>query len=207
MDDIGQVRAEIARTGAVLTIVDSFMGSIGGMSLLDAGSPTINALRGLPGTKLLLNHVAKSQADQRGPTRAIGTVVMMNGPRNAWELKAGEKGEGARMVGFYHAKSNDDRTQRPFALRWEFTEAPLTARISTGDASEDPDLASRASLADRLLHALRQGGRTVDELAEETGAPENQVRARLSTLHEDRKVVRLDEARGRKGLWGLRHDG
>lgn len=207
MDDAAAVRAEAVRLGAVLTVVDSFSRSIGGVSMIDAATPTMNALGSLPGTKLLLNHVAKAFADQRGPTRALGTVTMMNGPRNAWELKAEEDEGDTRTVGFYHAKTNDTRRYSPFALRYAFSETAagvLTARIAAGDLDESPSLAARMSLSARLLAALRGGERTVEALAAETDAPANQVRARLNALKRSDKVVRLDNVRN--GLWGLRHE-
>lgn len=209
MNDLSAIRREIAQRNAVLVIVDSFMFSIGGMSLLDAANPTMNALRSLPGTKLLHNHVAKAQADQRGPTRALGTVTMMNGPRNAWELKGGEDEGNARTVGFYHTKANDTRKHKPFALRYEFTETAsgiLTVTVRAADLADVPELAARINLSDRLLQVLRRGAQTVEDLVEATEASGSEIRARLSTLKKKGKVTQLDQRRGRQNVWGLRHE-
>jgi RecA-family ATPase len=83
VDAAGTVRNDALRVGAVLVVVDSFSWAIGSMPMLDAALPFMNVMQRLPGTKLLLNHVSKASADQKARTRALGTVAMMNGPRNA----------------------------------------------------------------------------------------------------------------------------
>jgi len=208
-DDIARLRPEITRRGIGLVIIDSYGPACGGEpETADSAIRLMNALRSLaPATRLVIAHMSRVHAEQRsGPARPFGSVFVQNLARSVWEVRRPDEDAEGDVVplGLYHRKANQGRRGAPIGLRVVFQDG--TIRLESQNLADEPELAARASLSFRLLQALREGSRTVDELAEATDAPENQVRARLSAMNKRGKVIQLDEARGRRGVWGLRHE-
>jgi predicted ArsR family transcriptional regulator len=73
--------------------------------------------------------------------------------------------------------------------------------VERTDLHSIADLEQRLPVGERIQALLRTGARSAKAIAEELDLEEKPVRARLSELQRDAKVVRLDTARG--GAWGL----
>lgn len=206
-DEVPALRAEVARLGAVLVILDSLGPACGAEPEgADAAIRALNALRHLGPASLVLAHVSKLHADQRGATRPFGSVYVMNLPRNVWELRRATEDEDETLtVGAYHRKTNRGRLLPPFGVTFEFTDAAI--RIKSADIAQDAGLRDRAGLTYGIKAALRGGGRTIADLAEELQANPDSVTRTVSRLEKVGVVVRLGDQRqapGRPLLWGLK---
>jgi hypothetical protein len=206
-DEAPTLRAEVARCGAVLVIADSLGPACGAEPEgADAAIRALNALRSIAPARLVLAHVSKLHADQKGATRPFGSVYVMNLPRNVWELRKGEEDEGDTLtIGAYHRKTNRGRLLPPFALRFEFGENGT--RLQAADIGQDTGLRGRAGPGYAILGALRPGAKTIGELAEELEASEQSVKQALYRLEKTGKVVRVGDpghGPGRPVRWGLK---
>jgi hypothetical protein len=193
-DDLPAIRQEVARLAPVLIVVDSLAPACGAEpESADANIRALNALRSLPATRLVLAHVSKMMADQRGPARPFGSVFVQNLPRNVWEIRRAEdETEDVLTVGLYHRKSNRGRLLPPFGLRFEFGKDATVIRGT--DLSQDSGLRERAGLSYGIKAALRGGAKTVPELAEELDAAEDTVRKTLNRIAKCGAVVRVENA-------------
>lgn len=204
-EDLATIRADCDRCKADLVVVDSLGAACGPEPEgADAAVRTLMAIRGLPGTKLVIAHVSKASAEQ-SRSRPFGSVYVQNLARSVIEARAQEvveEGDELR-VSLYHRKSNVGRLARPSAVMfsWGIDESITITRA-------DPDLKS-AGLAPQILAALRRGTQTVTELAEELDAGRASVKTTLNRLENRNKVVRLvtvSGGRGKKAQWGLRDE-
>ncbi len=204
-DEVPALRAEVARLGAVLIVVDSCGPACGTEPEgADAALRAFGAMRHLGQTGLVLSHVSKLHADMKGPLRPFGSVYMMNVPRSVWELRrTTTEEEDTLTVGLYHRKINRGRLLPPFGLTFEFAEA--VTRIRAADMGQDASLRERAGLGYSILSVLRAGARTIPELVEELEAVENSVKVTLYRLEKAGKVAQLEKpAPGRAARWGLK---
>jgi hypothetical protein len=200
-DDAAFLRAEVARLGVGLVIVDSLAPACGAEPEgADAAIRTFNALRSFTdATRLVVGHVSKVAAEQRsGAVRPYGSVYVLNLARNAWELRRSAEEDEEATLGFYHQKVNSGRKLPPFGLRVEGGDTgPI--RFHSADLSEAADLMARASVRYRIEKALTTSARTIAELVEQTSASRPTVARTLRRLKRQGKVIPLDSAR-----WGWR---
>lgn len=204
-EDLATIRADCDRCKADFVIVDSLGAACGPEPEgADAAVRTLMAIRGLPGTKLVIAHVSKASAEQTR-SRPFGSVYVQNLARSVIEVRAQEtveEGEELR-VSLYHRKSNVGRLSRPSALMfsWGIDESIAVSRA-------DPDMKS-AGLGPQILEALRHGSKTVTDLADDLDAARASVKTTLNRLENRNKVVRLvtvSGGRGQKAQWGLRDE-
>ncbi len=206
-DDGARLRSDISKRGIGLVVVDSFGPACGAEpETADSAIRLMNALRTFGTvTRFLVAHVSKAGADLRtGAARPFGSVYVQNLARSVWEVRRPDDEGEVLVLGLYHRKVNAGRRLPPLGLRIEFSESAI--RLRAQDLAEEPDLLARTSLSFRLLQALKTGPGTVDELAEATETSQDAARKVLNRLDSRGKVIRLNEVRGRKNVWALRHD-
>src|SRR3989442_2622213 len=122
-DEAPQLRADVARHGVELVIVDSLAPACGAEPEgADAAIRAMNALRSFAGTtRLVIAHVSKLAADQpKGATRPYGSVFVRNLARSAWELRRSDEADEELVVAAYHRKRNEGRRSSPFGLTLGF---------------------------------------------------------------------------------------
>ena len=203
-DDLSTVRADADRHHADLVICDSLAPACGlEPEGADAAVRTLMALRALPGTKLVIAHVSKAQADQARGARPFGSVHVQNLARSVLEVRrrVGGPEDSETLITVHHRKSNHGRLAGSVGLAFAFDD--LTGGITVRRASADT---SGAPLPAQILEALRSGKKDASELAEETDSSVQSVRSALNRLAEKHKVIRLESVsggRGKKQLWGL----
>ncbi len=202
-DDAARLRAEVARHGVGLVIVDSYAPAAGPEPEgAEAATRLFNALRSLETTALINAHLTKAAAEQRtGSARPWGSGFVWNLARSVWEVRRPEDDDEDLVLGLFHRKANRGRLHPPLSLRFAFEDSAV--RVRKHDLADEPDLVARMPLAYRVHQALREGVATVEDLARALDISENAVRATLSRLRQRGQVIRLDEARGRKARWGL----
>ncbi len=207
-DDLGPIRDAISRRDIGLLVVDS-AGPATGAELKES-EPVIRfmaALRQLECTKLVLAHVSKETAKQRGSERGrtFGSVFYENLSRSVWEVRS-ETDDNPITLGFFHRKANMGRRARPFALSLAFDDVRHSASFSTGDINEAPSVAEHAPLSYRMLHALKRGQMNTEELAEELNATKNAINKAAKELSAKGRIIPIGgikRGRGNATSWGL----
>lgn len=199
--ELGAVKAEVSRLGAVAVVVDSLAPASGPEPEgADAAVRTMSALRALgPATRLVVAHVSRATAEGSGPASPFGSVFIRNLARSVWELRRSDDGDGDDLLlGLYHRKVNDGRLQPPIALRLAFGDA---FTLTAADLAAHTDLLARVPLPQRLIKTLAAGARTAGDLADLVSGEENSVLKALARLAAKRRVVKLTETK--PYLWGL----
>lgn len=207
---IQSLQREISDKDIGLVIVDS-LGAAGSGAPEDASTavPIYQALRKLPIPALCIHHKNKnkgdtSQSNQRD--RAFGSVYYLNYARLAWEMEA-VQGDGVLTAGLVNVKCNNGRPLPKHALRITFTDmGPGDDRLKSivvekHDIADVPGLEHKIPLKERILRELRQGARTMPELAEVLAIEESTLKPRLSELKARGTIVNLPDRR-----WGLAAD-
>ncbi|HTK91394.1 MAG TPA: AAA family ATPase [Verrucomicrobiae bacterium] len=201
VDEAATIRNELSRHQVGTVTVDSLAPSCGAEPEgADAAIRAMNAMRSFGSvTRLVLAHVSKASAEQRsGPLKPFGSVFVQNLARNVWEVRrAEEDGSDDLVLGLYHRKINAGRLVPAMALRLAF--APGTLTVHAADLAQQPDLAQRLTLPQRLIKTLAGGARTVADLAEETSAGKDTLTRTLRRLRSQGRVVTVDGDR-----WGLK---
>lgn len=204
---IQTIQKDIAAKQIGLVIIDS-LGAAGSGAPEDASTavPIYQALRKLPVPALCIHHKNKgkgdtSQAGQRD--RAFGSVYYLNYARLAWEMEA-VQGDGVLTAGLVNVKCNNGRTLSKHALQITFTDvAPDDDRlhsvvIEKHNLADVPELAHKLPVKERILRELKQGAKTMPEIAEALSIDESALKPRLSELKHKGAVVNLPDHR-----WGL----
>lgn len=145
----GQVNAIasfVERTGAVLVIVDSAEAAMRSPRESGADDPVkrfYDALRQIPSSALVIDHVSKAVAEHGGNGGPIGSVTKGNRARMTWELRtaSARDDDGTRHLRLINRKNNkdDERSDAHVAVHRQggvirmWPEAPPT-RPRDGDA-------------------------------------------------------------------------
>lgn len=216
-DELGTVRELLRKTSAELLVIDSIGPAAAGSGSSDirdsdAAMRFMSAIRTLRTTSLLIGHVSKAVAVQKGSDAGsvIGSTFYQLLARSAWELKADADSQPI-VVGFYHRKANLGPRQSSFALKLTFRDKPFyDLRFSRASLEDSVVVADRAPLPQRMVAALRHGSRSTSDLAEDLGVSQAEVRntgRRLAGVKPARVVQLGTQAgrggKGRESLWGL----
>jgi hypothetical protein len=205
-DELSSIRAEVAKNEISLLIIDSLGAACAG-DLNDAATAirTMNTLRQIPTTKLVVHHITHWAAQRNGAADPFGSRYFRNLARSAWELRRSEQDdEDFIRVGLFHSKVNEGRLVRhPIGLELSFEGEDGPIIVNSHDVTNDADLAGRLPLSYRIERALRSGKKTADELANELEAQPDSIRKTLSRM---KAVIRLSEGGGRGNvtIWGLK---
>lgn len=205
-DDATRLRAEAARLGVGLLIVDSGAPACGtDPETADAAIRIMNALRSFPTTNLILAHVNQLTAAQRqGVGRPFGSVFNWNLARSLWEIRASDErpNESELSLALFHRKVNRGRLHPPIGLC--FTFAPDRVTLGRTDLAQAPDLLARTTLAQRICITLASGAMTAETLAGAIDAKIDSVSRTLRRLAKAGKVLRLDPTvPGGSNRWGM----
>lgn len=202
------IRKLVATMQIGMIVIDS-MGMARSGSAVEA-EPTVQvyrAVRSLRVPALIVDHIAKDAGDGNNP---YGSIYTNNLARITWRLDAvKEEGKPEYSVALTNKKGNNMERQRRLAYRVAFdydesreiaaAQVLRTITIETLDPLNVPEFNRSAPLAQRLLHEIASGGPMVaEELADQLGEDQAQVRARLADLRKKGAVKK-----GETGKWGL----
>lgn len=196
-----EIRREIARTGAVMAIIDSVGAACGGDP--EKASDVIRAfdsMRALGVTVLALHHVTKDQKDKSKP---FGSVYSANLARLTWRLDA-ERGRDETFIRAQSYKGNNNGELPPLGHRISFEAGEddrlVAVRFSSASPGRVPaGVGKSGGLKNAIAAALKSGPLTVAEIAIEIGAAEATVR---TTLNRNKDwFVGLSG-----GRWGIKSD-
>jgi len=175
-DNLAVLSRKISEWGIKLLIIDSMAAACGAeLERAETAIKLFAALRSLRVGALILAHVPKNAEEKS----IYGSVFFSNFARSTWEMKkVQEPGEMVTRVGLYHRKANLGPLLPPLGLRLVFGSDAV--RFEALDLTDEPTLAESLSLSTRLKAVLKDGGKTVKELADELDSKVPQIRARLS---------------------------
>ena len=193
VSEIESIQAQVLEKGIQFVIVDSAAPAVGNGGA-QGDEPVLKyfaALRNLHVTSLTIAHKAKN-ADN-GP---FGSVFWTNISRNVYRLQSESETPTRLHLGLFNEKSNDKK-RPPFGLCVDFEDDRI--HFTEENPKARPEMQEHLSLADQIDAMLKEGNGkpwAVKDLSEETGKPDNLIRATLSRYKN--RYVKLPN-----GTWGL----
>lgn len=203
MESAPEIRREIARTKAVMVVVDSFGAARGGEpESADVTIKAMNAGRSLGVPWIAVDHVTKALGNDA--TQPFGSAFTHNLARVTWSMAKGDD-EADHVIALKMRKSNNGRFRPTMGYRvvYESDEDGMlwSVQYHQVDPGSDPALAKSATTIQRIEGALRAGGRTRKELSEDLEIPLNVVTARVyEMLKRGKLAVKEDGSDGRVWL-------
>ena len=199
-DSIDRLQSKLADLGVEFVVVDSYIPAAGQEPYGEEAARRFHeAVRILGVTTLVVSHVTKAEVNSNQKSMPIGSVVLWNLARAAWEVRRREEDDDDLEIALYRRKWNS--TAKPastFALRAHFSEEVIAWKPGEIDGT----LLRGASIGTKILTFLREGAKTVQEISEELGERQNNVRAALSRLRRTGKIIQIEGEDGIK-RWGL----
>ena len=193
MDVVESVKLFVRTKGIGLVIIDSIGMACGGNLNDDFTAISYNnAVRVLElagATVLSLAHVPKDRLNQLNP---IGSIYFTNAPRAVWKMVGTRQpGENTTDIVISNPKANNAALAKEIGLRLEWTENAV--RFYRQDPRAVPELAVHMNNVDRIAYELRNGMRTAEQVADETGIKAPVVKATLYRWKDRRFVQRGNE--------------
>lgn len=127
----------------------------------ESASRYFRALRQLGIGSLNIAHINRSESAEFKP---FGSSFWHNGARSTWFVEGKPAGKGALNLGFQHRKSNLGRLREAVILNMSFTSNQTI--IQQGQLSDDPELAQKMPIRQRIQSLLEKGAMTYVEIAE-----------------------------------------
>lgn len=157
----------IHEAGAIVTIIDS-IGFAAAGELRDSGTgiTTMNVIKRLPGTKVMLAHPTKEDARAGTTATPIGSVFFFNGCQSLYSIRATEPElDGSFTHVIDQVKANVGRKlQRPLGARLIFEDPDGPIRVEPFEVRGDAPGGEGLSLSLRIRDFLgRQPHRVTDE--------------------------------------------
>lgn len=129
---------------------------------------------------LHIAHVNRSEENDRKP---FGSSFWHNGARSTWFVQSSEpEMDGTVRLGFFNRKANLGALRQPASFQVTF--GSDRTWFKRAEVADDPELAMRMSIRQRMLALLRRGSMPVQEIAD--------------TLEESADTIRRTANRGRE---------
>lgn len=146
------------------------------------------AIREIPCGSLHVAHINRSETSDAKP---FGSAFWHNGARSTWFCQAGEPANNELRLGFFNRKCNLGALYPPASFRVTFG-SDRTA-FERANIADDPDLAMKMNLRQRMIALLKHGSMPIDDVAEELDANRDTV-SRTARRYRDAFVL-LDGGR------------
>jgi hypothetical protein len=110
---------------------------------------------------LTIAHTNRSEQSDQKP---FGSVFWFNLARAIWYVKRADvSAHGSIEIGLYPRKFNLGAPQRPAAFRFTFTDTATV--VTAANIADVESLASKLPLKDRIVNTLKNGARSIAEIA------------------------------------------
>jgi hypothetical protein len=131
------------------------------------------AVRQIGSGSLHIAHVNKSETSDQKP---FGSIFWSNSARSTWYAQRAEETPDGSIIrlGLFNRKSNLGPLRPPLGYTVTFTEDQTVFRRS--EIAENPDLAGKLTVRQRMTSLLRKGAMPPDAIAEEIDADVETVR-------------------------------
>jgi len=184
---------EIARHNIEVLAIDSLVASSGSEhSPNDAEAARVwhQVVSSFGIASIGITHIAKNSANKDGTP--FGSVYYFNLARAIWQVSRENESEHSSVLAVAHRKGNNTGIMKTMGLRAEFEsdEFDRATKItySEADLNTTEVLATKLSVTDRILYAIKDIAMEPKEIAEELDIPSNTVRQALLRAKE-RKLV------------------
>lgn len=144
-------------------------------------------------------HIAHINKGEDGDKKPFGSAFWYNGARSIWFVKAAEASPGRLELGFFHRKSNLGSLRHPVALTLKF-ESDRT-RFERASIADNPELAEKMSVRQKMYELLGHGALTIAEIAERLDEKPDTVR---KTVKRSTQFVVISGGTGEQDRVGLR---
>jgi hypothetical protein len=121
-------------------------------------------------------HIAHMNKSENGDQKPFGSVFWYNGARAIWFAQRADDSQDGDVIrlGLFNRKANLGRLGSPFGFTVTFSDDRTTFRRA--EVADNPELAERLSVKQRMAALLRKGSFTPEAVAEEIGAEVETVR-------------------------------
>jgi hypothetical protein len=221
IDQERNMKLQLARTGAVLAIIDSLtFGAGGDLNATELSAPTMKLIGSLGQdvTKLITAHPSKASRrrttdseDANAPNpdlSAIGSALWEFRPRSIWTMKAPPRHNrgSSFVVTMRDRKQSEDRDGGELFYRLNFDQSARSASFVIADAMDHAVQQDTSVYAtDRILRFLLEHHQAnTPQLAKFLNVKPNQVRVYTGRLVERSQIIKIggDEETG-TAVWAL----
>lgn len=160
-----RIQREFHTHQIVFTGLDSVVPACGGGNPNDAdvANQLVGTLRQFDVGSLLVAHVPKNAAVQKGDEKPFGSQFWFALCRAIWFVA--RTTSDPVVTGYYHRKTSLSRKRPAFGLTWQFSETAVT--VTPAAVADVPELADRQTTKDRLRDLLRAGPLTPAHVADQ----------------------------------------
>ena len=141
-------------------------------------------------------HVAHINKSDSGDQKPFGSAFWHNGARSTWFVKAVEQtgDDSVLQLGFYNRKSNLGPIRPPTSYAVTFASDRIT--FERTDITDNPELAGKLTIRQRMVSVLKRGSMSVQEIADEIDERVESVNKSIKRNHKHFIVLAV----GRIGL-------
>lgn len=160
----------------------------------EAAAGYFQALRSLGQVGSL--HIAHRNRSEQGHKKIFGSVFWTNSMRSVWNVAKAEGITGSLTVALHQRKANLSRLNGSIGLELAFSDGISVRRVEVAEVDE---LAAGLGVRERIIHALRQGFTSREELEEKLPdiLPDT-LRPTLSRMRRDGKILEFPAPGGGK---------
>jgi hypothetical protein len=172
--EVDRLRRMVREKGIAYSIFDSVAYACGGApESAEIAGAYFRAVRQIGGGSLPIAHVNKSETSDQKP---FGSIFWSNSARSTWYAQRAEETPDGSIIrlGLFNRKSNLGPLRQPVGYTVTFTEDQTIFRRS--EVADNPDLASKLSVRQRMTSLLRKGAMAADAIAAEIDADVETVR-------------------------------
>lgn len=206
VEEAVKIRADMGKYKIGFVVLDSLGPAFGNPNDPELVIRGMNALASFEqATRLVISHVAKAD-QEKSLGSPYGSVYVRNMARSVWELRGRIDPDGSDeiAIALYHRKANNSKLYLPIGFKIVFSDDKID--IAYHDISESPELLRKAGITFQILKKLKEGQFTVKELSETMSASEGTVRTTLSRLLDQKKVLSIEDYKGKDKKWGLMYN-
>ncbi len=139
----------------------------------ESASRYFRAVRQIGLGSLHIAHITKGEGGEEKP---FGSVFWHNGARSTWFAKLADSSRDGRQLtlGLFNKKANLGRLQPPTGFEIAFTE--IRTYFKQTNPADNPELAPKMPIKDRMMHLLKAGEMSCEEIAKSIEAKTDTVR-------------------------------
>lgn len=214
-ESIGSIRRIVADLNADLVVIDSLVAACGG-PIEDSRyvAHLFECCRSFGKPWLGITHITQEaariqQASPGGYVAPFGSRFVHNLARMTWMLERDQapgSTEGSLMLTNWKNNHGPLHQRQIFKVTYEAQDGRLfSVGLRPGRIEDSPRFVKAGSLRTQILHHLRTGNWTAEDLAETTGKPKKEVQTRLNEMRAKEEVLKQPD-----GVWRIhakQHEG
>jgi hypothetical protein len=194
--DAQEIQKMVLDLGIDFIVIDSAAGATGALLDDTLVNQYFNVIRELNVTALTIAHIAKTATDM---TKAFGSTYWDARPRSCVRAdSSNEPGVRSFAMQLTHTKSNNGQFIKNRAYELVFEDGSVNFKYAS--LLGVPEFAESLTLGQRITNALKRGGMTAREIAEDLDAKYDSVRITLDRFRGD--IYEVVGQKGPAAVWG-----